>query len=58
MPQDQLLKLKDDDTGIIPAIPVDQMGYSQVPRNSKGLIVGKPGLKRNPGNETSAVHDD
>jgi hypothetical protein len=55
IPQDQHRRLKDDDTGIIPAIAVDRMGYSQVPR--------KPGEKmksrypRTVGNDTAALHD-
>jgi len=58
VPQDQHPRLKDDETGVIPAIRVDRMGYSQVPRSPGGLMVGNPNHKRSPGNETSAVHDD
>lgn len=57
IPQDQLLNLKDDETGVIPAIAVDRMGYSQIPRSNKGMMVGKPDHKRSPGNETAVLHD-
>lgn len=62
IPQDQLRnapRLRDAETGIIPAIDVDRMGYAKTPpRNSKGLIVGIPGYRRHPGDETAALNDD
>lgn len=48
-------KINNEVTGVIPAIAVDRMGYSQVPR--------KPGEKmksrfpRQVGNDTAALHD-
>lgn len=53
--QDQLLNLKDDETGVIPAIAVDRMGYSQIPRQPGEKM--KSRHSRPVGNDTAALHD-